>query len=129
MSIQKVEIRNPKMNMRIRELRMELNYKQGEFAEKLMIKQGSLCDIENMRVNVSPRVVRDLERIFNVNTDWLENGIGEKFNPIIAEDEYMRIVTEIGVKDEKSRQMILKYWSLNSEDKTLFMNFVDRLSQ
>ena len=43
---------------RLKQLRMALNIKQGEFAKKISTTQGHISDIENGRKNLSDRTIR-----------------------------------------------------------------------
>jgi hypothetical protein len=63
---------------------------------------------------------------FHVNYDWLTNGVGEPFSYDLPEDEYVRAVAEIDVKDSRARQAIIDYWHLTEADKELCWNFMDR---
>jgi len=67
------------INDRLKHLRKTLNYRQGEFAQMLDIKQGSYSDIERGRNGVSPNVQRILEEKFNVNLEWLRTGMGPMY--------------------------------------------------
>ncbi|PWS28156.1 hypothetical protein DHW03_11435 [Pedobacter yonginense] len=67
----------------------KLNFKtQKDFAQSLNIQPGSLSDILRERVGVSTAIKDRLFLKFNVNIDWLENGVGEPFlkkGPTISE--------------------------------------------
>jgi transcriptional regulator with XRE-family HTH domain len=64
---------------RIKQLRETLGYKQGEFADILLMKQGSYSDVERKRVGVSARTLKFLEEKFNVSADWIRTGEGDIF--------------------------------------------------
>ena len=66
-------------NERVKELRNKLGLSQSEFAERLGLKQGSYSDIERGRNNISQTVILLLEKQFNVNREWLNNGTGDIF--------------------------------------------------
>ena len=92
-------VKNPKMNLRIKSIRDHLKLKQNEFAEKLGIKQSSLSSIENVSVNVSPRVLKDVCASFNVNKNWLLNGEGDMFITLTREDEIVIWASRLVRKD------------------------------
>ncbi|MBP2631440.1 MAG: Cro/Cl family transcriptional regulator [Firmicutes bacterium] len=73
------KIKQPEINERVKKFRLSSNLKQGEFALKIGIRQSSLSDIENIRVNVSDRVIKDICLSFNANEYWLRTGEGEMY--------------------------------------------------
>lgn len=93
------KIKNPEMNSRVKLVRDHLNLKQNEFAEKLGIRQSSLSSIENVSVNVSDRVFKDVCLAFNVNKEWLITGNGEMFNTLSREDEIVIWASKLTRKD------------------------------
>jgi hypothetical protein len=76
-------------NQRLKIIIDHLNFKtQKEFAVSLKIQQGSLSDILRERIGVSNAIKDRLELKYNVNLNWLENGVGEPFlkkGPVISE--------------------------------------------
>lgn len=68
------------MNGRIKELRKILNMTQSEFSSKIGLSRNYIAQIETGTKFPSDRTVTDICREFNVNENWLRNGIG---NPII----------------------------------------------
>ena len=68
------------MNQRLKELRKTLNLTQQEFADKLGIKRNTVATYEVGKSNPSDAAVLLICREFNVNEEWLRNGIGEMFS-------------------------------------------------
>lgn len=68
------------MNKRVKEIRLIKDMKQGELAKIIGIRQSSLSDIENKRVKVSDRVIKDLVMGLNVNEDFIRFGKGDPFS-------------------------------------------------
>lgn len=68
-----------KPNERLQILRKELRLNQSQLAEILFIKQGSYSDIERGKVGISRKILLLLEKEFNINIQWLAEGIGEMF--------------------------------------------------
>lgn len=66
-------------NERIKILRLELKYSQGDFATELGIKQGSYSDIERGRTTISSTVMRAIQQKWGVSPNWLLLGKGPKF--------------------------------------------------
>jgi transcriptional regulator with XRE-family HTH domain len=80
-------------NQRLKILMQKLGFKtQASFADAIELKPGTLSDILRQKsgVGVSAKTKRILEKSYNVNIDWLENGIGPITNPTIeAEPLYI----------------------------------------
>lgn len=72
---------NSTMGSRFKQVRVELNMRQGDFASEIQSSQGHVSDIENGRKNVSDKTVEILALKFHVNEHWLRTGEGEMFLP------------------------------------------------
>lgn len=60
-------------------LRKVLNLTQQKFAVKLGLKQNTISSYEMGRITPSNITVTSICQEFNVNENWLRNGIGEMF--------------------------------------------------
>jgi transcriptional regulator with XRE-family HTH domain len=67
------------MNDRLKILRFKLGIKQGEFAKRINLKQGTFSDIENGKKNLTERNIKIICTEFGVNENWLKNGTGKLF--------------------------------------------------
>lgn len=68
------------MNSRLKQVRKELHYSQKDFADKLLLTQGTLAQIEKGARSVTDRTIKLLCSEFNVNEEWLRTGNGAMFN-------------------------------------------------
>jgi transcriptional regulator with XRE-family HTH domain len=85
------------INKRLKFLRKKLGIKQGVFAERMRIKQGTLSDIENCKSILSDRNIKIICDEFNVNEDWLRTGMGDIFAVRIRlMDELHAIFNDLG---------------------------------
>lgn len=88
---------------RLKELRKELNMKQGEFADKISTTQGHISDIENGRKNLSDRTIKLIcLEDWNgrtVNEEWLRTGKGKIFVELSKENQLMEWAGSV-LKDE-----------------------------
>lgn len=107
---------------RLRELRKELNIKQGEFAEKISTTQGHISDIENGRKNLSDRTIKliCLEdwNGHTVNETWLRTGKGKIFNELSKENQLMDWAGRV-LKDESDsfkRRFVSMLMELDDSD-------------
>jgi transcriptional regulator with XRE-family HTH domain len=66
-------------NRRIIAVRKAMNMKQGEFAEKMGVKQATLSMIELGNNPVSDRYIKLIYLTFGVSEQWLRTGEGEMF--------------------------------------------------
>jgi transcriptional regulator with XRE-family HTH domain len=67
------------MNDRLKNLRLKLGIKQGEFAKRINLKQGTFSDIENGKKNLTERNIKIICAEFGVSENWLKYGTGELF--------------------------------------------------
>lgn len=72
------------MNARLKQIRKELSYNQKDFADKLLLSQGTLAQIEKGARSVTDRTIKLLCSEFNVNEEWMRTGNGEMFNSPIS---------------------------------------------
>jgi transcriptional regulator with XRE-family HTH domain len=103
------------MNDRLKTLRHKLGIKQGEFAKKISLKQGTVSDIENGKKNLSERNIKLICYTFGVNEEWLRNGIGEPFTDGDLPKEENFLINEVEMLDiyhellPPSQKDVLKY--------------------
>ncbi len=75
------------MNSRLKQVRKELNYNQKDFADKLLLSQGTLAQIEKGARSVTNRTIKLLCTEFNVNEEWFRTGKGKMFNSPLSKIE------------------------------------------
>ena len=78
---------------RIRQLRKQLHLSQEEFGRRLQLSRNFIYMVENGQRELSNRTIDDICNCFNVNRNWLVNGIGEMYVPSEEDD---RLGTFIG---------------------------------
>lgn len=66
-------------NERINEIRRTLNLTMEKFGEKLGVTKTAISNIEKGNRSVTPQMFKSICREFNVNPEWLRDGIGEMF--------------------------------------------------
>jgi len=79
------------VGQRLKELRYKLGLSQKEFAEKLGIHYMTLSKYESEKYPPSLRFIKKLEEIFNVNPQWLLEGVGEMFLPKDKPTEALKV--------------------------------------
>ena len=75
------------MHNRIRQVRMNANLSQTEFAERINLSKNFISLVENGGRDPSDRTIRDICREFGVNETWLRTGVGDPFLPSVREQE------------------------------------------
>ncbi len=121
------------MNERIKHLRKMLNLSQDEFCSKLGYRsRGKITNIESGKIEPDKEFLDLVCRIFNVNYDWLINGIGSPFLP--EEDERAGYISDLleGRDDEFCNLVvgIMKTYSeLDEKGKEVLRRFAKSLSE
>ena len=110
---------------RVSELRKALGLSQEEFGSKLGLVRSAISSYEGGRRNLSEQSIKSICREFNVNYNWLINGIGEMFTEILPEDEYTAAAAEISKSGDKlAMQAVIEYWKLDNDSKKLLRDFI-----
>lgn len=66
---------------RIKKVRKDKDLTQQEFASRIGSTQNALTGYETGRRNPSRSVINNICKTFNINDEWLRNGIGEIYGP------------------------------------------------
>lgn len=115
------------VNERVKEIRKSEKLTMESFGEKLGVGRTAISNIENRKRNVTDQMIKSICREFGYNEEWLRDGIEPK-KPTIDEDmEYGQICAELGISDNRAKQIILNYGRFSPEDKKLFWEYIDRL--
>lgn len=67
-------------NERLKEVRKHLGLTLEKFGEKIGLKKNSLSTLENGKSALTEQTILLVCKEYNVNRDWLLNGVGEMFN-------------------------------------------------
>lgn len=90
------------MKDRIKKIRKELGLTQQEFADKMGVKRNNIAGYETGKRLPSDGMIVLICREFNVNEDWLRNGIGDMFIKLNREEEIALWVGKI-LGDESAK--------------------------
>ena len=83
------------MNERLKKLRKALDLTQQEFADRIGSKRNTVAKYETEANTPSAAVVSLICREFNVNEDWLRNGVGEMFLPIDRNSDIAKLTKQL----------------------------------
>lgn len=75
------------MQNRIKQLRKSLKLTQTDFGKRIGVQQNTIARYEDGSRVPSESIIMSICREYNVNREWLEDGIGEMFVPGDEEDE------------------------------------------
>lgn len=118
------------MNERLKSLRNHLGFTQIQFAERLLLSQNFIAQIESGKRNMSERTIIDICEKFNVNEEWLREGTGSMFNP--PEDERAAYVSYLleNVDDpiaEAITDFMEVYLQCDPKSKIILQDFAKKL--
>lgn len=69
---------NP-VNLRIKQIRTQLNLTQVEFSKQISMSQNSLSEIEIGTRKVNERIIQLICTQFNISKEWVKTGKGSMF--------------------------------------------------
>lgn len=117
------------MNDRFNELLQALKEQkitQRKLAEKIGVTEGAVSGWVSGRRNITDQSIKAICREFAVNEDWLRYGSGEMFL-ITDEDEFMKAAATLS-NDSFVRNIIVEYYKLDDDSRSLLREFVNKLS-
>ncbi|HBH3701019.1 TPA: helix-turn-helix transcriptional regulator [Clostridioides difficile] len=106
------------INERIKKIRELEGLSQEEFAKKIDLSQNHLSGMENGKKKVMNRTIITICSIFNINKEWLKNGIGEIYNPV--EENTINL-------SDKNQELIDMIYSLDEEDQKVLTLMIENL--
>lgn len=105
------------LNKRLYELRRIKKLSQKEFGEGINLSQNHISSIEKGVRNITPRILDDICRVYNVNKDWLIDGKGEMFDNTL--DSY-------NIEDEEIKEFMEMYLQLDDETKGYIQGLISK---
>lgn len=112
------------MKDRIKRLRKESNMTQQELSDKLGLKRQTIAAYEMGKIKPSDSTLLLICEKLGINEDWLRYNIGEMKKDI--DMNFGDICADIGIRDEKAKTAIMKYYELSVDDKELWWKFVEK---
>lgn len=90
------------MKNRIKSLRKNLNMNQTDFGSKIGLKQTTIAGYETGSREPNDAVILSICKEFNVNENWLRNGVGEMFNKRTKDQKIADFIGDIFLEEEES---------------------------
>ncbi|HGS8960201.1 TPA: helix-turn-helix domain-containing protein [Clostridioides difficile] len=108
---------NETISKRIRKVRKDANLSQPAFGEKLGVSKDVISNIEYNRVEPKPLFINYMCDVFNVNKEWLLNGVGNMY--ISAEENRYSTLREVfykivSSKDENLKELVINLSKLDA---------------
>lgn len=114
---------------RIREIRKQKKLSQTAFGERLGVSKDVIVNIENLRVQPKPLLINGICSEFNVNRDWLLDGVGEMYTLTTEDEKMMELFAELTVNDNpKLQKAILQLCELKEEYIDMLLPLITELS-
>lgn len=90
------------MKNRIKSLRKNLNMNQTDFGSKIGLKQTTIAGYETGSREPNDAVILSICKEFNVDENWLRNGVGEMFNKRTKDQKIADFIGDIFLEEEES---------------------------
>lgn len=106
------------MKNRIKQIRKDANVSQEMFAQSIGLSRIHIAQVETEKATLSERSIRDICRIYNVNEEWLKNGIGEMYTPRSENEIIAKFVNEVmeSKSDDFKKRLINALSQLNEDE-------------
>lgn len=112
------------INQRIKKVRLNSNLTADEFAQKLNISLFELSTLELNDTLISSTIIEVICTRFNINKDWLKNGIGEMYQSIDKNGASLTEYVNGEVLESFDIEMLKLYFSLDVEMRAAVYNFL-----
>lgn len=100
------------MNERLKKLRKVLDLTQQEFADQMGVKRNTVATYETGKSNPSDAAVTLICKTFNVNEEWLRDGIGEMFIQQTRDEQIASFIGKIqSVEDDSFKKRFISMLS------------------
>lgn len=119
------------MKDRIKKVRKELDLTQQAFADRLSIQRNTIAMYEMGRTTPSDAIVRSICREFNVNEDWLRNGVGEMFIQQTRDEQIEAFIGSMLANEEDSfkHRLISGLCALDETGWRMLEEFLDSIQK
>ena len=111
---------------RIKKVRKDNGLNQLDFGKRLGLSESAISNYENGRREISEQSIVSICREFNINYEWLKNGIGSE-----KPDEEMDVLISTFQKtynlSDLDLNIIKAYLSLSDAEREAFSSFVKKI--
>lgn len=119
------------MKDRIKKIRKELDLTQQEFADKLKVPRNTIAGYEVGKSNPSDAAINNICREFNVNEEWLRDGIGKPFIEPSRDEQIEEFIGKLLQNEDDSfkRRLISGLAALDETGWEVLENFLDSIQK
>lgn len=119
------------MKNRIKQIRKNANLTQVEFGEKIGVKGNTITNYETGLRTPTDAVILSICREFNVNEEWLRNGIGEMFIQETKDEQISNMLGDIqrSGEDNFKHRLVSALAKLNDSEWDVLEKLIDEISQ
>ena len=113
---------------RLKNIRLDNKLSQKEFGNYINISQSQIASYESGHRSITKRVIDDICREFNVNKEWLVNGIGSPYYINESDNLISNALAEITLTDnDKLKEAVIKLCELDEPYLDLVLNLINGL--
>lgn len=115
-------------NERVKQLRKFLDLTLEKFGDRLGVTKVAISNIENGKRAVTEQMSKAICREFNVNEDWLRNGVGDMFKQ--GDGSFSEILSELDDSDDDFiKSFITVYMELDEDSKEVLRQIATKMSE
>ncbi len=115
-------------NERVKQLRKFLDLTLEKFGDRLGVTKVAISNIENGKRAVTKQMSKAICREFNVNEDWLRNGVGDMFKQ--RDGSFSEILSELDDSDDDFiKSFITVYMELDEDSKEVLRQIATKMSE
>ena len=115
-------------NERVKQLRKFLDLTLEKFGDRLGVTKVAISNIENGKRAVNEQMSKAICREFNVNEDWLRNGVGDMFKQ--RDGSFSEILSELDDSDDDFiKSFITVYMELDEDSKEVLRQIATKMSE
>lgn len=117
------------MKDRIKYILREKKLTQTQFAKGLNVSPSLVSLLCSGGTQPSERTISDICRVYDVNPEWLRDGVGEPFLPKSRSDELAEIFANVQISDEPKAKLIKAMARMPDESFPAFLKFLEGLAK
>jgi len=115
-------------NERVKQLRKFLDLTLEKLGDRLGVTKVAISNIENGKRAVTEQMSKAICREFNVNEDWLRNGVGDMFKQ--RDGSFSEILSELDDSDDDFiKSFITVYMELDEDSKEVLRQIATKMSE
>lgn len=115
-------------NERVKQLRKFLDLTLEKFGDRLGVTKVAISNIENGKRAVTEQMSKAICREFNVNEDWLRNGVGDMFKQ--RDGSFSEILSELDDSDDDFiKSFITVYMELDEDSKEVLRKTARKMAE